>query len=315
MFYQYQPTSSNIRALSFHCTHAHSRVQPSDVVHALLKEESPLSHSLPPIFSALQALDNYSRLRALLATLPPHLHYAIKASLLISDPYQDLRLKILDMLTSKDYDMDTIVDEVDAVPLSHLLHHECVFQLIEGMLIEPKKYRHELAFLFTQLSVHQLPQHLQKRATSSATLPLTLLPTYSGWYLCSEAEGRLSQAMHDQAILLVNGTILLKFNGKLSGLALKTVLLADGTQLLEGCWYAPIDHRDEIRDAFDRGESHLYVEGQWTLIRAWKEHIDDTLLQRAQTYAATLPEQLPQQIGNVSRQTYRYTRHERFPDE
>ena len=316
MLHQFLGTHPTTHALSFLSAHEHNQCTPSrnsDVFHTLfLEREIPFQRSLPPIFAVLEVLDNYPLFNTVLASFPPHIHYAIKASLLASDPYQSLRLQVLEKLVYKNCSLSTVVQKADPIPLSLLLQHECVFGVIEGMLADSGKYRRELAFLFTQLSMYQLPPYLQKIVTSSAKHSLTILPAYLGWGLCSAAERRLLQAMQDHAVLLVNETLLLKFNGKLSGLALQTTLLEDGTQLLEGCWYAPIDHRDEIRDAFDRGESRLCVDGQWTLIRALDEENHDTLLQRAQTYAATLPDQLPQQIANTTRQTYRNNAHEGF---
>lgn len=285
---------------------------PLDFVQVLIQEEGPLrSGSLPPIFAVLEALDMFPILKNLIATFPPSLEYAMKASLVASDPYQRRRLEVLEILINQGQSTRDVVERVGAISPASLFHHPCVFRVIEGMCLEPSKYRRELAFLFTQLSIAQLPEPLQhKMATSSSTLPLTVLPAYAFWYLCSIAENRLAEAMEDQAVLLINGVILLKFRGKLGGVALQTTRLADGMQLIEGCWYAPIDHRDEIRDAFDRGESCLHVEGEWTLLRALGASYDN-LLQQAQTFAATLPDQLPPQIaGYPSRRAYRCSKDE-----
>ena len=293
----------------------HNRVQPFhfDLSHALLSEEAELPRSLPPIFSALEALEKCPILREVLPAFPPHLHVALKASLLVPDPYRNQRLHVLEELLFGLNEIRDIVDEAKPVPLPLLLHHECVFILIEGMLLETKKYRRELSFLFTQLPVSRLPMHLQKRVSTLKMHSSTVIPSYSEWSLCSSAESRLTQAMDDLAVLLVNGTLLLKFNGKLSGLALQTTLLADGTQLLEECWYAPIDRRDEIRDAYDCGESRLTVDVQWAFIRALDAK-DDDVLEKARKYVAMLPEQLPQQTNTyyTSRKTYRSDMHEGF---
>lgn len=310
MFSQFPP----VRALPLVDGH-HHYVQSvvSDAIHVLLREEElQRPCSLPPIFAALEALDECPMLSSLLATFPPHIHYAIKASLLVADPYQRRRLQVLEMLIDKGRSMSTVVEQVGPVSPSCLFHHASVFRVIEGMCIEPSKYRRELAFLFAHVSIYRLPLHLrQKMAIASVTLPLKVVPMYCSWYLCSDAEGRLSQAIHDQAVLLVNDVILLKFRGKLSGVALQNSLLADGTQLIAGCWYAPVDSRDEIREAFDRGESRLWVEGQWTLLRGLYDSDNNALLLQAQTFATALPAQFPHQIaGFPSRQTYRYSRHE-----
>ncbi|MBA2391975.1 MAG: hypothetical protein H0V70_04440 [Ktedonobacteraceae bacterium] len=286
---------------------------PLDSAQVLLREEESLRLcSLPPIFAALEALDACPTLRDLITSFPPHIQYAIKASMLISDRSRHVRLQVLEMLLDTGQSMSNVWEQVGPVSPASIFHHASVFGVIEGLCLEPSKYRRELAFLFTQLSIYRLPAQLQqKMAISPATLPLTVLPAYAFWYLCSAAEYRLTQAMEDQAVLLVNDVILLKFYGKLGGIALQTTLLSNGTQLIEGCWYAPIEHRDEIRDAFDRGESRLCVQGEWTLLRALDEASDDKLLQHAQTFAATLPAQLPLQIaGYPSRRTYRCRKHE-----
>jgi hypothetical protein len=288
---------------------------PLDFVHMLIQEEGDLhySGSLPPIFAVLEALDTFPILKNLIATFPPSLQYAIKASLVVSDPYQRRRLEVLEMLFDKRKSIEDVLRQIGAVSPSCLFHHAYMFGIVEGMWVDPSMYRRELAFLFAHLSVFRLPLDLQqKMAISAATLSLTVLPTYSYWHLCSEAEGRLSRAMEHRAVLFVNGVILLKFNGKLAGVALQTARLADGTQVIEGCWYAPIDHRDEIRDAFDRGESCWWGDGEWTLLRALGEASDRLLLQ-AQTFAAELPAQFSQEIATFSsRKAYRQHRHESF---
>jgi hypothetical protein len=286
----------------------------SNFAQILLREDDPLrSGSLPPIFEVLKALDMYPTLRNLITTFPPCIQYALKASLVIPDSYQQRRFQVLEMLFDKRKSIEDVLRQIGAVSPSCLFYHTCVFEIVEGMWLDPSMYRRELAFLFAHLSVSRLPLHLQqKMANSAETLSLTVLPTYSYWYLCSEAEGRLSRAMAHQAVLLVNGVMLLKFHGKLAGVALQTALLADGMQVIEGCWYAPVDHRDEIRDAFDRGESRWWGNGEWTLLRALGES-SDRLLQQAQTFVADLSPQLSQEIATFSsRKAYRQHKHESF---
>lgn len=304
-----QHTSLHV-PLSLSCPHRHHPVQDKDseLASTLLgSQEEPL---LPPIFVMLRAFDACFTLRTILSTFPAHLHYAIKASLIDADPYQHLRLQILELLVGG-LRVDTVVQRIGAVSPVVIFQHPCVFGLIEGMLANASTYRRELAFFFALLPIDRLPHPLHlKLALFSLTLSGSVLPAYCSWYVCGAAEERLQQAMQDQAVLLVNGVILLKFYGKLSGVAVQSALLTDGTQLIAGCWYAPIDQREEIRAAFDRGESRWSGEGQWALLRDLDDP-DDTLLQSARTYADTLPPQLPQQIGGFSsRQAYRSCRHE-----
>ena len=299
------------RIQSFLSSPEHNRSVPLSDASNLAHQFLPGDESLrPSILAALEVLEEFPGIRDLFATFPPHISYAIKASLLVSDRYQYARLRVLERLINKGWYLRDVVDLMRPSPLC-LLEHACVFSMIEGMLTDPSKYRRELAFLFAQLPLKRLPPPLQgKLAIASVALPLKVLPANGYWSLCSEAEGRLLKAIRDQAVLLVNDVILLKFCGKLSGVALQTSLLADGTLLLAGCWYSPIDCLEEIRDAFDRGESRLHVEGQWTLIRALDE-ADNTVLPQAQTYASALPAQLPQQIASFSsRQAYRCSKHE-----
>lgn len=167
------------------------------------------------------------------------------------------------------------------------------------------------------------PAQIQQSSASHALFPqgasvlrLKVLPTYAAWGLCPDAEPRMMRAIQDQAVLLVNGVILVKFWGRLSGLAISNARLADGAQLAEGCWYAPIDQREEIQAAFDRGERHFdCVEGAlWAFIREVDERHSDgaSVLRQAKTWATNLPAQLPLQIAGINRQTYRENRHEAF---
>ena len=247
-------------------------------------------------------------LREVLATFPPHIHYAIKTCLLLFDPWQQRRLRTLNALFQKE-PISIIEEEAAGVSLSVLFLHESVFLFLQGMLLlDYTQYRHELAVLLTQISLSGLPQHLCSRFTSTFSLPLTLLPTYGSWFLCSFAEDRLRTSMDVHAVLLVNEVLLLKFTGKMSAIALHNAVLADGTVLVEGCWYSPIDYRNEIQAAFDRGESRIHFDdGQWTFIRSCYECY---LLDQARAYVATLPEQLPQEIAGRTRQRYRLAEHE-----
>ena len=285
----------------------------ASTLHSSLQTDNENSQTESFPRAPLATLDPYPELRMLLTALPARLSSVIQERLLTPDPYQDLRLQVLDEIADKDSTVRDVRRIADQEQLSFLLRHESVFALIEGMLLDSERYRRELAFFFNQVPVQYFPLHLQHVFPSSPLLPLSVIPYYSDWSLCSAAEERLQRAMDDQGVLLVNNTILLKFYGKLSGLALRTTRLADGMQLIAGCWYAPVDHRDQIRDAFDRGESTLWMEeGQWVFLRALDENEDDTRLWEAQSYAATLPERLPEQIGEGTRKEYRASQHEGF---
>lgn len=270
----------------------------------LAEQASPFPLSLPPIFAVLKTLEHFPTLCAVLAEFPPALSSAFQRSLLFPDPdpAQQQRLDLLEQLVRR----ESALRRTDPLRLCGLLQHECVLYLIEGMLLEPACYRRELAFL---LAVTPLP--LQRTlAPLSPTLPLTVWPIHASWGLCVAAEERMLQAMEDQAVLLVNEVLLVKFFGKMSAVALKTTRLTNGTLLVAGCWYAPIDQRAAIRQAFDAGNSRLRGEGRWVLLRALEEDMEKDLLEQAQQYADTLPEQLPIPIGYSTRHEYRNWRNE-----
>ncbi len=325
MVYQFPlPTVHGRSFLPMHSMPTQRRHTLSDAADLLTAPVSnpahPFQRSLSPLVSALTVLDPYPKLRAVLADLPPHLHYAFKASLLgfdgQGDPTHSRQLSILEGLFDGS-PLAALAKSVDTLPLSCPLSHECVFWFIEGMLMDAWRYRRALGFLLTQLPLHHFPSPF-RRTLASYTVPLalTVQPSFASWYLCSDAEPRLLQAIHDQAVLLVNGTLLLKFDGKFSAVALATTPLVDGTHLVAGCWYAPVDHREELRSAFDRGESRCCVAGQWTLLRELRECDQQaevcSLFQQAQRCAATLPAQLPPQIGRRTRESYRSSLHENF---
>lgn len=112
----------------------------------------------------------------------------------------------------------------------------------------------------------------EKNMSLSSLATFTILPEYSSWHLCSDAENRLLQAIEEQTVVLVNGILLVKFVGKMSGLALSSATCEKG-MVVAGNWYAPIDHREDLKMACDRGEKtfHCTERTRWTFIRQLNE--------------------------------------------
>src|SRR6185437_4437053 len=128
---------------------------------------------------------------------------------------------------------------------------------------------------------------------------------------------RLAEALEKRATVLVNGVLLVKGVGKLSGLCLRDTALKDGTVLRAGLWYSPVDDRsrDAIREAFDRGDSRLeQPSGRWAVMRPlsdleetiWynlkrkKGATAEELLHEARSYTAHMPERFGTKIEGMS---------------
>ena len=139
---------------------------------------------------------------------------------------------------------------------SSLMSTQIVLELINIMFHKPEHFRFQLGALLSIVEFSRLPAETKiKLKPTISSLELKIKPGHRGWWLCSEAEPRLAESMSHEAVVLVNGALLMKFVGKFSGLCVKNYITKDGFSFVEGNWYAPTDDtsRKVIRSAYNAG--------------------------------------------------------------
>jgi len=229
-----------------------------------------------------------------------------------SDDLREDRMVLLNNLfmhNSAEKVMNEMEYDFNVTDISQLLNNKTIFKLVDVMLDNPEQYRLQLGIIFSQLSLHNIPRHLRNKMGALASdWEFSLKPENDQWNLCPDAEPRLKTAMEDDATVLVNGNILVKFEGKLTGLALRSFTTKEGKVFHEGNWYSPTDEnlRETLRGEFDKGQAKVTVNtGTWTLMRPVADDDDGTLLDSARIHAAEMSDKLPDLIRGYTRKEYR----------
>jgi hypothetical protein len=206
---------------------------------------------------------------------------------------------------------------IDLQQLPQVLNDEAVLNLVSVMLDKPAQYRFQLGTILSQIPLTNIPETLKlklKPIISDNELKIKL--GHGHWWLCGEAEPRLERSIRNQAVVLVNGRLLVKFDGKFSALCVETFTTRDGQTFLEGTWYSPIDTRtrDTIKGSFDSGTAKISLQGgEWAIMRPLAQSggkNPEEILEEARQFITTLTDQLPQSIEGLSRGDYRERRRE-----
>lgn len=217
--------------------------------------------------------------------------------------------------------------------IANILKGEFFEVLLEAMTDNFQKYRFHIGVILSMADKVNIPTTIVEKIQVIGTdLEITIKPNEKSWWLCKESEKRLRKAMADDAVLLVNDCMLVKFVGKLTALCTHTYSARNGQVFIEGNWYSPVDDplRDQIREAFDTGFSRLKINGEWLLIRPLTTlnnnnrvgSIRGALIQplmrvknrrymeRVKRYINKLPDRFSQEIDGQSRYDYRTIKHE-----
>jgi len=202
--------------------------------------------------------------------------------------------------------------------LGEVLNDESIYGLLTFLAAYPDRYRFQLGELLTSIRLDNIPEKLQRLiAPLMGDYECKLKPDNGSWYLCGQAEPRLKESLRKQAVVLVVGgggepLILVKFQGKFSGICLQNVQVGGGT-MLAGNWYSPTDSdlKRLLRTAFDAGTARVTLgRGEWTIMRGLREYDGEgpeSQLDRYREYARQLPENLPRIIDGVDRARWRQT--------
>ena len=153
-----------------------------------------------------------------------------------------------------------------------LFKNRMVLELM-ALMAGRDEYSFEMGGLLSMMDFSDLPKNLQiKLNPALVESDQDLILKKSHWELCDDAETRMTDAMYNQAVMVVNDTLLMKFKGKLSAICLKTFTTKRGFTFVEKNWYSPVDMRtrEKIKDAYYSGQdlAELIDYSEWVLMRA-----------------------------------------------
>jgi hypothetical protein len=205
--------------------------------------------------------------------------------------------------------------EIEIPQMKQLLTDPAIFQVVNDILDnEPHGDTYEAAVILSQIAFRDLPPDLQKKINPvMIDAKFTIQPGHKSFFLCADAEPFLEKALQETGAMLINRTLLMKFNGKMAALCLENMTAASGNEgtFLKGMWYVLADgslRNGILTEAFDQGAPLVNLpESTWALIRP-KLHYTKTkqeLMQKAKTYALLLTDILPVNIDGRSRKAYR----------
>lgn len=140
------------------------------------------------------------------------------------------------------------------------------------LLASPTLNQYQRAVLSSQFTSADLRANplLDVEHASNLNYSIKILEPKS-WRLCDTSEPRLSYALENQLVIIVEPGLAVKFHGRLSGLCFKSFATRGGA-FIEGNWYSPVDSnlRQEITENFDIGNRRVVIpEGQWSLMKMY----------------------------------------------
>lgn len=204
--------------------------------------------------------------------------------------------------------------KINIKKLPEILNHESIFELLSLMLEKPTIFRFPIGVLLSCFRSNELPEALLKKINpEKINENFKVDMGYQDWHLCEEAELKMQDSIKDRAVILANKGLLIKFNGRLSALCIKSFSSAGRGIFYEGNWYSPtnIDLREDIKNYFDNYDySHINLSsGDWAIMRNL-ESLDDydtyrLYLERIKKFASTFSEFLPKNIKGMARKDYR----------
>lgn len=146
--------------------------------------------------------------------------------------------------------------------------------------------------------------------------PTSVTQSLSWLFLCAKGEKRLQTAIRDDAVILVDGIFLTKFYKRLVALAIENRNLSDGSSIVAGHWYTPVQENviRSLKDSFDQGKGHVTtLSSQWLDLRDMEVELfipplqnasRSNILQEMRQVAKRIPEKLPDMMDGKTRRQY-----------
>lgn len=184
--------------------------------------------------------------------------------------------------------------------LSGLFQREAFYPLLSLMLDNPKQYKMQLGVIFSEVSLHDIPEEmLNKLKPVASKLGYSLESDHGEWFMCEDAEPRLLESMKEGGYIVMTEKgaprLLAKFMGKLSALCLED-FTTNGEVFIKGNWYSPVSQelRLLIGETFDIGKGKVEVQGgEWAFMRPVKdlpEIRSEEIIEKAIKLAEAIPE-------------------------
>jgi hypothetical protein len=205
--------------------------------------------------------------------------------------------------------------EIEPPQMKTILTDPDIFRTINDILKnEPRGDTYEAAVILSQIAFKDLPADLQKKINPvMVDANFTIQPGHKSFFLCADAEPLLEKTLKETGAILINKTLLMKFNGKMVALCLENTTATSGNEgtFLKGMWYILTEttlRNGVVTESFDQGDPTVHLpESTWALIRPelHSTKSKQELTQKAIVYASSLTDILPSTINGRSRKAYR----------
>lgn len=142
------------------------------------------------------------------------------------------------------------------------------------LLHDPVDKAFSLGYLMTKLKYSQIPHFTDLLPLNTeSTQPFSIVPWHLQWHLCDTSEVRYQDAIQKGLLLpIADGSLVVKFEGKLTALCLRSCATDEGHVFVEGNWYTPVSVAlmDVLESQFDSGGpvGSEPLSGKWVLMRS-----------------------------------------------
>lgn len=221
---------------------------------------------------------------------------SIRSSRFEHEPALETILQRVEAIVRRSQDPDSFAAQSHLAGLrpveiaDYIANPEYSIPLIETFMVNPEKYRYQLAIVGSHTPYHQLtPEIIEGLQIGERQTAFDIIPFHSYWDLCYRSEAYLKGSLdHNKPLLKVNdGDLIVKQEGYKALLALKSVADENG-MVVAGNWYSPLGNvKDAIREGFASGTSGIQIDsGKLVLMRALSDGYEARrVFERARAYA------------------------------
>lgn len=228
---------------------------------------------------------------------------------------------ILRALTSSD-DMHIFRKNLRAIkgsaPVLFTLMHdkESIKSVLKELVQDVNKNRYPISVLASQFTISDLPgflnDALKPQKLEGNEFGLQIIHAQKS--LCTTSEQRIMSSSKNNALITLNeGSMAVKYEGKLVGLPLKSFVTRRGT-FIEEVWYTPesTELNLELEDIYENGEGQAAVNhGIWIPMRPVASR--DFYIPRIYQAVLNIPRKLPGTVD--SRITHRMDYYEGYDED
>lgn len=182
-------------------------------------------------------------------------------------------------------------------------------QLILFMLVtlceDVKKHQTVLGVLVSKVDLRKVPKQILEKLAPVISEVEGSIELGRGYTLCNASEPRMENAIKNGTTMLVNDGLLVKFDGRITALCIKTFTTKQGYTFMAGCWYTLQggENRGRLLSMFRGGARRVEnFNGKWAYVRGIDKHNDrdGEFLSRAQSHAAGLPKKVTDAEAHIA---------------